>query len=50
MYRVFNMGLGMVAVCDPERAPDLLVGVPDALDVGEIVESSGPSRVVFRTV
>ena len=50
MYRVFNMGLGMVAVCDPERAPDLLVGVPDALDVGEIVESSGPSRVVLRTV
>ena len=49
MYRVFNMGLGMVAVCDSERAPELLAGVPDAVDVGQIVESAGASRTVFRS-
>ena len=49
MYRVFNMGLGMVAVCDSERAAELLSGLPDALDVGQIVPSSGPSRTVLRS-
>ena len=48
MYRVFNMGLGMVAVCDPERAAELLAGLPDAADVGEIVAGAGPSRTIFR--
>lgn len=50
MYRVFNMGLGMVAVCDRDRASELLSGVPDALDVGQIAESTGPNRIEFRTV
>jgi phosphoribosylformylglycinamidine cyclo-ligase len=49
MYRVFNMGLGMVAVCDPDHASELLSGLPDAMDVGQIVESTGPNRTVFRT-
>ena len=48
MYRVFNMGLGMVAVCDPERAAALLSGIPDAADVGQIVESASLSRTAFR--
>ncbi len=48
MYRVFNMGLGMVAVCDPERAAVLLSGIPDAVDVGQIVEGAGLSRTAFR--
>ena len=48
MYRVFNMGLGMVAVCDPEHAAGLLSGLPDAVDVGQIVESPGPSRTAFQ--
>lgn len=50
MYRVFNMGLGMVVVCGPEQSHELLTGLPDAIDVGQIVESAGPSQVVFRTV
>ena len=48
MYRVFNMGLGMVAVCDPERAVELLAGLPDAVDVGQIIASAGPTRTAFR--
>ena len=48
MYRVFNMGLGMVAVCDPERARELLGGLPDAVDVGQIIASAGPNRTEFR--
>ena len=48
MYRVFNMGLGMVAVCDPRHAAELLAGLPDAVDVGQIVAGVGPSQTVFR--
>jgi phosphoribosylformylglycinamidine cyclo-ligase len=50
MYRVFNMGLGMVAVCDPDHASELLLGLPDAMDVGQIVASTGPNRTLFRAV
>ena len=49
MYQVFNMGLGMVAVCDPDQASAVLASLPDALDVGQIVGSTGPSQVIFRT-
>ena len=48
MYRVFNMGLGMVAVCDDAGAAALLGGVPDAVDVGRIVSRNGGSPTVFR--
>ncbi|MAF51600.1 MAG: phosphoribosylformylglycinamidine cyclo-ligase [Chloroflexi bacterium] len=36
MYRVFNMGLGIVLVCDPAEADDVLTLTPDATVVGEI--------------
>ena len=43
MYQVFNMGLGMVAVC---REPDMKAVqdlVPDAVEVGRVVpRESGP--------
>ncbi len=48
MYRVFNMGLGMVAVCEQQGASALLAGVPDAVDVGRIVEHPGPAVALFR--
>ncbi len=37
MYRVFNMGLGMVGICDQESVATILDTVPDAQVVGEIV-------------
>ena len=48
MYRVFNMGLGMVAVCDEGAATALMSGISDAVDVGRIVERQGEARVRFR--
>jgi phosphoribosylaminoimidazole (AIR) synthetase len=38
MYRVFNMGVGFVLVCDRSATADLLVELGDqALTVGEVV-------------
>ena len=47
MYRVFNMGLGMVLVCDPAdveavRAP--ASGGPEALVVGEVVRQAAAGQ------
>lgn len=47
MYRVFNMGLGMVAVCDADGARQILDGISDAVEVGCIVEQSGADRTLF---
>ena len=49
MYRVFNMGLGMVAVCDDAGAEALLAGIPDAVDVGTVVPRAGQSQTIFRS-
>ena len=47
MYRVFNMGIGMVAVCDAAGAADLLAGIPDAVAVGRIVARTGSAQTAF---
>ena len=47
MYRVFNMGLGMVAVCDETGAVELMQGVSDAVDVGRVVARTGDPRLIF---
>ena len=47
MYRVFNMGLGMVAVCEEEAVATILDTLPDAQVVGSIVPREGESQVQF---
>ena len=47
MYRVFNMGLGMVAICSGESLAEVQEKVPDAVVVGRIVERTDEARVIF---
>ena len=47
MYRVFNMGLGMVLTCDRSRVADVLAEVPGALEVGEVTPDGGEGRVIL---
>ena len=47
MYRVFNMGLGMVLACDRSRLTEVLAQVPGALEVGDVVEDAGRGRVIL---
>ncbi|MFQ6030625.1 MAG: phosphoribosylformylglycinamidine cyclo-ligase [Dehalococcoidia bacterium] len=47
MRRVFNMGLGMVAVCAPDKVPAIQAQLPEAQVVGEIVDRRGDSQVVY---
>ena len=41
MYRVFNMGVGMVLACSPERADEVRRLVPEAAPAGEVVAGEG---------
>jgi phosphoribosylformylglycinamidine cyclo-ligase len=38
MYRVFNMGIGMILICDPADSARLMKKLPDARIIGEIVK------------
>jgi phosphoribosylformylglycinamidine cyclo-ligase len=45
MFRVFNMGVGLVFITDPDRAPAVLAELPEAFPMGEVVRAEGDERV-----
>jgi len=47
MYKVFNMGLGMVMVCAFDRVASLQRALPEARVVGEVVKQKGEARVII---
>ena len=47
MYRVFNMGVGMVVICAPDDADQLTGQLPEAKLIGEVVKQVGETRVVI---
>jgi len=49
MYRAFNMGLGMVLVCDPSDVEAVRAQVAEALVVGEVVRGErGERRAIIE--
>ncbi len=48
MYRVFNMGIGMVLVCSPDNADRLTRALPETKVIGEVVKQAGEARVVIE--
>jgi len=48
MYRVFNMGIGMVLVCSPDNASEIEKTLQEAYIIGEILEQSGKERVIIQ--
>jgi phosphoribosylformylglycinamidine cyclo-ligase len=47
MYRVFNMGIGMVVFCPPDRASKFTAALPEAKVIGEVVEQKEEVRVII---
>ena len=37
MFRVFNMGIGMVLACDPGKVKDICSLVPECIIIGEVI-------------
>ncbi|MBA7696312.1 Phosphoribosylformylglycinamidine cyclo-ligase [subsurface metagenome] len=48
MYRVFNMGIGMVIICSPDNAEQMTKALPEAKVIGEVVKQVGKARVVIE--
>jgi phosphoribosylaminoimidazole (AIR) synthetase len=48
MRRVFNLGLGMVAVCAPDQVNGIRQALPEAMLVGEIISRQGTEQVIFE--
>ena len=47
MYRVFNMGIGMVIIASAENAKKITRELPEAKTIGSITKLEGGSRVVL---
>lgn len=47
MYRVFNMGVGMVIVASQDEAAQLAHAIPDAYTIGSIIHQDAGERVVL---
>lgn len=45
MYRVFNMGVGMVLVLSPDHGHQVTTLLPEAVVIGQLIESDDPNRV-----
>ncbi len=48
MYRVFNMGIGMVVICSPDNADQLTKALPESKVIGKVIKQRGETRVVIR--
>ena len=48
MFRVFNMGIGMVLICSPAIVDQFLRQLPEAKVIGEVVKQTGKARVVIK--
>ncbi len=45
MYRVFNMGMGMVVICSSQDAPKIIEALPQARVIGEIIKAEREKRI-----
>ncbi len=48
MYRVFNMGIGMVLICSPDNAEQVTKTLPEAKIIGGVLKQVGKARVVIE--
>ena len=47
MYRVFNMGIGMVVICSPADVGQFTKALPEAKVIGKVVKQMGEARVII---
>jgi phosphoribosylformylglycinamidine cyclo-ligase len=47
MFRVFNMGIGMVVICDKDTAGEIMAAHADACLIGNVVKANGSERVII---
>jgi phosphoribosylformylglycinamidine cyclo-ligase len=48
MFHVFNMGIGMVIICSPDKTGHFTKALPEAKLIGEVIKQTGEKRVVIQ--
>ena len=48
MYRVFDMGIGMVVICSPNDVDQLTKALPEAKVIGEVIKAEREERVIIK--
>jgi phosphoribosylformylglycinamidine cyclo-ligase len=47
MYRVFNMGIGMVVICSPRNADKIRNTLPEAIRLGEVINKTDVKTILY---
>jgi phosphoribosylformylglycinamidine cyclo-ligase len=47
MYRVFNMGIGMIIICSPKHENELTAALPEARKIGIVVKSPNRKKITI---
>ena len=47
MYRIFNMGIGMVIICSPQRVAELVTALPETKKIGKVIQSTGSEKIII---
>ena len=48
MFRVFNMGMGMILVCSKEYVDPVIRKIPEVWVAGRVVNTNDTNKVVFK--
>src|SRR4030043_218234 len=47
MYQVFNMGIGMVIICSPQRVAELTAALPEIKKIGKVIKSTDSKKITI---
>ena len=47
MYRIFNMGIGMVIICSPQQVAKLVTALPESKKIGKVIQSTGSEKIII---
>jgi phosphoribosylformylglycinamidine cyclo-ligase len=47
MYQVFNMGIGMVIICSPQRAVEFTAALPETQKIGKVTKSTDSKKITI---
>ena len=48
MYRVFNMGIGMVIICNPSEIKQVKRKLPELQIIGKVIKTKKSERVIIK--
>jgi phosphoribosylformylglycinamidine cyclo-ligase len=48
MFHVFNMGIGMVIICDTDTSEALLAALEGSCAIGKVIKANGSERVIIK--